>query len=85
MLLFHISSVAGARWPKGLAYNNGGPHSTSSPLQHPHPLLGGGGAWTISLSSARPNNEEGASQGAQSYKVYVSSRFVIQITASWGT
>ena len=33
MLLFHISSVAGTRWPKGLAYNNGGLHSTSSPMQ----------------------------------------------------
>ena len=26
-LLFHICSVAGTRWPKGLAYNNGGLHS----------------------------------------------------------
>ena len=33
MLLFHISGVAGTRWPKGLAYNNGGLHSTSSPMQ----------------------------------------------------
>ena len=32
MLLFHISGVAGTRWPKGLAYNNGGLHSTSSPM-----------------------------------------------------
>ena len=32
MLLFHISSVAGTRWPKGLAYNNGGLDSTSSPM-----------------------------------------------------
>ena len=36
------------------------------------------------FSSARPNTEEGASQGAQSYKMYVSSRFAFRITASWG-
>ena len=29
-LLFHICSVAGTRWPKGLPYSNGGLHSTSS-------------------------------------------------------
>ena len=36
------------------------------------------------FSSARPNTEAGASQGAQSCKVYVSSRFAFRITASWG-
>ena len=35
-------------------------------------------------SSAWPNTEEGASQGAQSCKAYVSSRFAFRITASWG-
>ena len=29
---WQIFRVAGMRWPKGLAYNNGGPHSTSSPM-----------------------------------------------------
>ena len=50
MMLFHISGVAGKRWPKGLAYNNGGLHSTSSLKQWwlPTPPAGGG-AWTISL------------------------------------
>ena len=33
MLLFHISGVVGTRWPKGLAYNNGGLHSTYSLMQ----------------------------------------------------
>ena len=36
------------------------------------------------FSSARPNTEEGASQGAQSCKAYASSRFAFRITASWG-
>ena len=36
------------------------------------------------FSSARPNTEEGASQGAQSCKTYVSSRFAFRVTASWG-
>ena len=36
------------------------------------------------FSSARPNTKEGASQGAQSCKAYVSSRFAFWITASWG-
>ena len=36
------------------------------------------------FSSARPNTEEGASQGAQSCHTYVSSRFVFRVTASWG-
>ena len=36
------------------------------------------------FSSARPNTEEGASQGAQSCKTHVSSRFAFRITASWG-
>ena len=35
------------------------------------------------FSSARPNTEEGASQGAQSCKAYVSSHFAFRITASW--
>ena len=33
MLLFHISGVAGTRWPKALANNNGNLHFTSSPMQ----------------------------------------------------
>ena len=37
------------------------------------------------FSLARPNTEEGASQGAQSCKAYVSSRFAFRVTASWGT
>ena len=36
------------------------------------------------FSSARPNTEEGASQGAQSCQTYVSSRFAFRVTASWG-
>ena len=36
------------------------------------------------FSSAQPNTEEGASQGAQSCKANVSSRFVFRITVSWG-
>ena len=35
------------------------------------------------FSSAGPNTEEGASQGAQSCQIYVSSRFVFRVTASW--
>ena len=36
------------------------------------------------FSSARPNTEEGASQGARFCKAYVSSCFAFRITASWG-
>ena len=36
------------------------------------------------FSSAWPYTEEGASQGAQSYKAYISSRFTFRITATWG-
>ena len=36
------------------------------------------------FSSARPNTEEGASQGVQSCKTYVSSRFAFRVTTSWG-
>ena len=36
------------------------------------------------FSLARPNTEEGASQGAQSCKTDVSSRFTFRVTASWG-
>ena len=36
------------------------------------------------FSSAWPNTEEGALQGAQSCKAYVLSRFAVRITASWG-
>ena len=36
------------------------------------------------FSLGRPNTEEGASQGAQSCKACVSSRFAFHITASWG-
>ena len=35
------------------------------------------------VSSARPNAEEGASQGAHPWKAYVSSHFALRITASW--
>ena len=48
------------------------------------PCLGWGGGGREGLSSARPNTEEGASQGAQCCKAYVSSHFTFQITASWG-
>ena len=75
MLLFPIPRLAGTRWPKGLAYNNGGLHSSSSQCNggcsRPHPLPVGGG----DFSSVRPGTEEGASQGAQSCKAYISSRF----------
>ena len=47
------------------------------------PCWGGGGGMG-DFSSARANTEEGASQGAQSCKDYVSSRFASCITASWG-
>ena len=36
------------------------------------------------FSSARPNTEEGASQGAESCKTYVLSRFAFRVSASWG-
>ena len=36
------------------------------------------------FSSARPNTEEGALEGAQSCKAYISSRFAFRITESWG-
>ena len=36
------------------------------------------------FSSARPNTEECAPQGAQSCQTYVSSRFAFRVTASWG-
>ena len=45
---------------------------------------GGGGGSMDDFSSARPNTKEGASQGAESCKAYVSSRFGFRITASWG-
>ena len=38
----------------------------------------------VDFSSARPNTEEGASEGAQSWKADVSSRFAFRITAPWG-
>ena len=86
MLLFHISGVAGTRWPKGLAYNNGGLHyllTNAMVVVATHtPCRGGGGR--DDFSSARPNTEEGASQGPQSCKRYVSSCFAFRVTASWG-
>ena len=45
-------------------------------------MQGGGGV--NKFSSARPNNEEGTSQGAQSCMAYISSCFLFRITASWG-
>ena len=54
MLLFHISGVARTRWPKGLAYNNGFLHSTTSLMQWwlPTPCQRGG---MDDFSSAPPN------------------------------
>ena len=65
----------------------GGSHTRTGPGRPPgarirprvwSPAGGGGGMDDFSL--ARPNTEEGASQGAQSYKAYVSLRFTFRIT-----